>query len=309
MALALLVDPDWTAAAAQAIALRRPDLEIVTDRARMEGAHIRCIVTFNPPAGTFARLPGLRLICSPGAGAEKLLESADLPAGVPLVRVADPAANVGIAQYVVYMLLRQLRAFAGYEAQQREQVWKRIPVPLATETTVGVLGLGGLGVEVARAAASLGFRVSGWSRSQHELPGVRCHSGEEGLQACLSESNFLVCVLPLTSQTHGLLNRQRLALLPRGAYVINVARGAHLVDNDLLELIDSGHLAGAALDVFREEPLPATHPFWRHPRIAVTPHTSARTLRDEAVAQIAGKMLAMARGEPVAGVVDRKRGY
>jgi phosphoglycerate dehydrogenase-like enzyme len=309
MALALLVDPDWTAAAAQAIALRRPDLEIVTDRARMEGAHIRCIVTFNPPAGTFARLPGLRLICSPGAGAEKLLESADLPAGVPLVRVADPAANVGIAQYVVYMLLRQLRAFAGYEAQQREQVWKRIPVPLATETTVGVLGLGGLGVEVARAAASLGFRVSGWSRSQHELPGVRCHSGEEGLQACLSESNFLVCVLPLTSQTHGLLNRQRLALLPRGAYVINVARGAHVVAADLLALVDAGHLAGAALDVHVPEPLPAGHPLWGHPAITVTPHIAWRTTAQALAEQLCTNLDRLDKGQPLLNEVLRERGY
>jgi glyoxylate/hydroxypyruvate reductase A len=149
----------------------------------------------------------------------------------------------------------------------------------------------------------------GWSRSPKQIDGVRCFAGEAQLPAFLAASQVLVCLLPLTEETRDILRRETLAQLQPGGYVINVARGAHLVDDDLIALIDSGHLAGAMLDVFRQEPLPAGHPFWMHPKITVTPHTSARTLRDESIAQIVGKMLALERGEPVAGVVEPTRGY
>src|SRR5690606_33691072 len=151
--------------------------------------------------------------------------------------------------------------------------------------------------------------VAGWSRNAKDLPGVRCFAGQEQLADFLAATRILVCLLPLTPHTADILNRENLARLRPGGYVINVARGGHLVDEDLLALLDSGHPAGAALDVFRTEPLPAEHPFWRHPKITVTPHTSARTLREESVAQIAGKIRALERGEPIAGVVDRNRGY
>lgn len=309
MALALLVDPDWTQAAAQALAARRPDLQIVTERARMEGPDIRYIVTFNPPPGTFARLPGLRLIISPGAGAEKLLESADLPAGVPLARVVDPATNLGITQYVVYMLLRELRAFAGYEAQQRIGLWKRIAVPSAAEATVGILGLGSLGRQVAQVLLGLGFPVVGWSRTQHALPGIRCLSGEGGLEQCLRQSRFLVCLLPLTAETRGILDARRLSWLPAGAYLVNVARGAHVVAADLLQHLDAGHLSGAALDVHVPEPLPPEDPLWRHPRVTVTPHIAWRTSAAAMAEQVCANIERLERGEPLANAVVRERGY
>ncbi|RYY48395.1 MAG: glyoxylate/hydroxypyruvate reductase A, partial [Comamonadaceae bacterium] len=177
------------------------------------------------------------------------------------------------------------------------------------EFPVGVMGMGVLGRRVAQALAGFEFPVLGWSRSQREAAGVRCYAGESELSAFLAASRVLVCLLPLTPATANILNRETLSRLQPGGYVINVARGGHLVDEDLLALIDTGHLAGAALDVFREEPLPAQHPFWAHPKIVVTPHTSARTLRDETIAQIAGKIRAFERGEPLAGVVDRNKGY
>jgi glyoxylate/hydroxypyruvate reductase A len=162
---------------------------------------------------------------------------------------------------------------------------------------------------VARALAALEFPVNGWSRSPKDLDGVRGFHGGARLPDFLAASRVLVCLLPLTPDTRDILNRANLLQLPRGAYLINVARGAHLVDDDLLELLDSGHLAGATLDVFRTEPLPPQHPFWAHPKITVTPHISARTLLVESIAQIAGKIVALERAEPVRGVVDLQRGY
>jgi len=153
------------------------------------------------------------------------------------------------------------------------------------------------------------FPVLGWSRSAKDVPGVRCYAGAEQLPDFLAETRVLVCLLPLTTETEGLLNRQTLAQLRPGGYLINVARGAHLVEDDLIPLLDEGHLAGATLDVFRQEPLPAGHPFWRHPKVTVTPHTAARTLRDESVAQIATKITRLECGESIAGIVDPVRGY
>jgi len=172
-----------------------------------------------------------------------------------------------------------------------------------------VMGLGVLGQRVAQAVAGFEFPVAGWSRTPREVPGVRCYAGEAELSAFLAATRVLVCLLPLTAETQNILNRESLSRLQPGGYVINVARGGHLVDADLLALLDSGHLAGAALDVFRTEPLPADHPFWSHPKVTVTPHMSARTLREESVAQIVHKIRALERGEPIAGVVDRQRGY
>jgi glyoxylate/hydroxypyruvate reductase A len=174
---------------------------------------------------------------------------------------------------------------------------------------VGVLGLGVLGQRVAQAVAAFEFPVRGWSRGPKALAGVQGFAGAAQFGEFLAGTRVLVNLLPLTPETENLLDRATLSRLRPGGYLINVARGAHLVDADLIALLDSGHLAGAALDVFRTEPLPAEHPFWRHPKITVTPHTSARTLRDESIAQIARKIRALEQGEPIAGVVDRQRGY
>jgi glyoxylate/hydroxypyruvate reductase A len=166
-----------------------------------------------------------------------------------------------------------------------------------------------LGERVAKAVAQFDFPVNGWSRTVKTVPGVLCFAGDAQLDAFLAASRVVVCLLPLTRETENLLNADTLAKIRNGGYVINVARGAHIVDADLLALIDSGHLAGATLDVFRVEPLPKGHPFWQHPKITITPHTSARTLRSESIAQIVGKIAAMERGESVAGLVDATRGY
>ena len=180
---------------------------------------------------------------------------------------------------------------------------------LRQDFPVGVLGLGVLGERVARALAQFDFPINGWSRTPKSIGGVRTFSGAAGMNDFLAASRVLVNLLPLTPETENILNRASLSRLQPGGDVINVARGAHLVDNDLIALLDSGHLAGATLDVFRTEPLPADHPFWNHPQITLTPHTSARTLRDESISQIVGKIVALERGEAIAGIVDPLRGY
>ena len=171
------------------------------------------------------------------------------------------------------------------------------------------MGLGVLGERVAKALQVFEFPVNGYSRSAKDLPGIRCFSGAQGLPEFLAASRVLVNLMPFTPETENILNHSSLSQLQAGGYLINVARGKHLVEEDLIALIESGHLAGATLDVFRTEPLPAGHPFWQHPKITVTPHTSARTLREESIAQIVGKIQALQRGEAINGVVDPQRGY
>jgi glyoxylate/hydroxypyruvate reductase A len=265
-------------------------------------------VVWAPPQQLLDEQPQMKALFNIGAGVDAVLKL-DLPPAMQLVRLDDAGMSVQMAEFVTHAVIRHFRELDAYQDDIAQGKWSYRKPPVRADFPVGVMGLGVLGERVAQALRTFDFPVLGWSRTAKRINGVTCYAGESQFDEFLAATRVLVCLLPLTPDTRDVMNRRALSLLKPGGYVINVARGAHLVDNDLLELIDSGHLAGAALDVFREEPLPATHPFWRHPRITVTPHTSARTLRDEAVAQIAGKMLAMARGEPVAGVVDRKRGY
>jgi glyoxylate/hydroxypyruvate reductase A len=214
-----------------------------------------------------------------------------------------------MAEFVCHAVIRHFRELDAYEREMGQGRWGFRRPRSRAEHPVGVMGLGVLGARVAQAVAQFEFPVRGWSRNAKDIPGVQCFSGDQGLKDFLAVTRILVCLLPLTPETEGILNKDTLGRLMPGGYLVNVARGAHLVEEDLLALVDAGHMAGAALDVFRTEPLPAGHPFWNHPKITITPHTSARTLRDETIAQIAGKIHALGRGEPIAGVVDRKRGY
>ena len=265
-------------------------------------------VVWAPPQDFLDAQPRLKGLFNIGAGVDALMQLR-LPTGVPVVRLDDAGMSVQMAEYVCHAVIRYFRELDVYadEAQQAHWAFRRPRV--RADFTVGVMGLGVLGQRVAQALRGFEFPVVGWSRTPREVEGITCHAGAEGLSAFLGASQVLVNLLPLTPDTENILNRDTLAQLRPGAYVINVARGAHLVDADLLALFDSGHLAGATLDVFRTEPLPAEHPFWQHRRITVTPHTSARTLRDESVAQIVGKIRALERGEPITGVVDPLRGY
>jgi glyoxylate/hydroxypyruvate reductase A len=265
-------------------------------------------VVWAPPQQFIDEQAGLQTLFNIGAGVDALLKLR-LPPGLQVVRLDDAGMAVQMAEYVCHAVIRHFREFDGYAADAAQGRWSFRKPRARADFPVGVLGLGVLGSRVARALAEFEFPVTGWSRTPRDLAGVNGFHGAQQLADFLAASRVLVCLLPLTPDTAGILNHQNLSRLRPGGYVINVARGGHLVEEDLLALLDAGHLAGATLDVFRQEPLPPEHPFWRHPRITVTPHTSARTLRDESIAQIAGKIRALARGEPIAGVVDRHRGY
>jgi len=265
-------------------------------------------VVWAPPQQFLDEQPSLKALFNIGAGVDALLKLQIAP-HTQIVRLDDAGMSVQMAEYVCHYVIRHSREFAGYEADMANGKWSFRKPGSRADFPVGILGLGVLGERVARAVAQFDFPVNGWSRTPKDVTGVRCFAGEEQLDAFLAASRVLVCLLPLTRETENILNAEHLGTLRPGGYVINVARGAHVVDADLLAALDSGHLAGATLDVFRTEPLPKTHPFWNHPKITITPHTSARTLRSESIAQIAGKIVAMQRGEPVAGKVDPLRGY
>jgi glyoxylate/hydroxypyruvate reductase A len=255
------------------------------------------------------KFPALQAIFSVNAGVEALLNEPTTPRDVPLVRMVDPGLTAGMVEWVAGRVLDLHRNGPLYRAQQRERTWRQLPEKLAPERKVGVLGLGELGGSAARLLAQLGFDVQGWSRTQRRIDGVTVQTGADGLDAVLAQAEILVNLLPFTPQTEGLLDRTAFARMQRGAWLINAARGRHVVDADLVAALDEGRLAGAVLDVFAVEPLPQDHPFWSHPRIEVTPHVAAITHARTAAKAIADNLTGFLAGRKLQHVVDWSRGY
>jgi glyoxylate/hydroxypyruvate reductase A len=286
-----------------------PDLEIRVWPEIGDAGDIDAALVWRPPAGLLASLPNLKLIAALGAGVDHVLADPGLPAGVPVVRLVDPYMTASMSEYVQLQVLRLHRQDLTYLAQQRERVWRERPQPNAARRRVGVLGMGELGRDAALKLSVLGFDVAGWSRTERRLPGIACFHAAAGLRALLARSEILVCLLPLTPATEGILDAQLFAGLPRGAAIVNCARGRHLVEADLVAALDSGQLSAAVLDVFRDEPLPPQHPFWSHPRILVTPHVAAATHAPTAAPVIADNLRRLRQGRPLLHLVDRERGY
>ena len=259
-----------------------------------------------PPAGTFQKLGRPKLVQSLWMGVEKLLADPTYPRGVPLARLIDPGMVAAMTETVLAHVLDWHRHFYQYRAQQRERSWQRIDQRMASDRTVGLLGLGELGSDAARKLLALGFNVAGWSRRPRTIPGVQSFTD---LTAMLRITDALVCLLPLTPQTAGVLNARSFAMMRRGGCVINVARGAHLVTRDLLGALDNGWLAHAYLDVFEPEPLPRDDHLWQHPGVTVTPHIAALTEPRTAVPKIAENVERVRRGETPASLVDVQAGY
>ncbi len=270
--------------------------------------HADYALLWRPSAAVLAACRGVKAIFNLGAGVDAVFK-AGVPPPAPLVRLDDAGMGVQMAEYVSYALLRYFRRFDEYQLQAASQQWHFLEPYRKSDFTVGILGLGVLGLQVAAAVRQFGFPLRAWSRSKKDVAGIECFAGTAELDAFLSGTRVLVCVLPLTAETANILNRRNLSRLPHGAYLINVARGGHVAEPDLLALIRSGQIAGATLDVFRNEPLPAQHPFWQEPRITITPHMAAQTLVDESIAQIVAKIGAIERGESIAGIVDYTKGY
>lgn len=291
-----------------------PEADIITRDAERTTADANATAAdyallWRPHPSFFAEQKQLQAIFNLGAGVDTLAAMAEFPRAVPLIRLEDAGMAKPMAQYALAVVLRYAYRFDEYARRQAERRWAPRRPRAPGEVEVGVLGLGAIGGTVARVIAEQGFRVRAYARTRRELPGVKCYAGGAELPAFLTGLHVLVNALPLTPDTAGILRRDHFERLADGAHVVNIARGAHLNEADLLAMLDSGKLAGATLDAFATEPLPAEHPFWAHPGVTVTPHVSGVTLLEESVQQVAHKIRSLERDEPVSGVVDWTRGY
>jgi glyoxylate/hydroxypyruvate reductase A len=266
-------------------------------------------IAWLPPQGYLASLPNLKVICSLGMGVNGIVDDNSIADDVQIVRLVDRSIIEQMVEYILGDVIRVRRKADQYHQQQQQSLWKRIRVPDARETIVTVLGVGEIGGAIAQAMAALHYEVRGWRNSSKALTGVKIFSGAKGLPQALSEANFIINVLPLTAGTENILNSQSLAGVAKDAHLINIARGAHLVEADLLEMLAQEKLGSATLDVTAKEPLAADHPFWLHPKIRITPHISGITYATDAAEQILQSIYSFQQGLPLSNVVDREQGY
>jgi len=266
-------------------------------------------LVWKPPSGELAKYQNLKAILSLGAGIDHLSSDPNLPRNVPVVRLVDRCLTQGMTEYILYWVIHYHRRMGDYAEIMKTGKWRQFLQRDTRLRRVGVLGLGELGGDAAVKLAMLDFDVAGWSRSPKALPGVTSYCGPDGLREFLARTEILICLLPMTDGTRGIINRENLAKLPSGAVVINAARGGHVVDDDLLASLNSGHIAGATLDVFHTEPLPAGHPYWSHPKVTVTPHVGSLTVPHSAVNHIADNIRRIERGETPLNVVNMGVGY
>jgi glyoxylate/hydroxypyruvate reductase A len=296
---------DW----ARAFAKLMPGLELRAWPEVGRREDIEVALVWRPPRESLLALPNLRLIASLGAGVDHLFRDTVLPDGVPVTRFVDDDLTAMMTEYAVLNVLACHRRLPEYLELQRRLEWRELPQPLARERKVGVLGLGVLGAAAAQRLAGFGFAVAGYSRSPKALPGIEGFAGPEALKPFLARSEIVVNLLPLTPATEGILNREAFAALPRGAMLINLGRGAHVVEADLAAALDSGQLAAAVLDVFRTEPLPLDSPFWRHPRVIVTPHVASITNPESGARKVIANLARVRQGLPPLDQVDPTVGY
>lgn len=288
---------------------RLPGETLYLPNEHYDPACIEIALVANPPAGSLAGLTNLRLIQSLWAGVDRLLSDPMLPAHVPIVRLVDPNLTQAMTECALACVMFLHRQLPAYARQQGAHEWKKLPQPMAQERRIGILGLGQLGRAVAQALASFGFDVGAWSAGARRVEGIQSWSGASGLPRLLKRTDILINLLPLTAQTSGILNGNLFGHLPKGAAIINLARGGHLNENDLLDALAKGELSHAILDVFREEPLPPQHPFWNHPGITVLPHVAAVTDVNTAAKIAAQNVKAFRAGILPAPLVDRAKGY
>ena len=276
----------------------------VTDKADYDYA-----IVWRPPVGELKTFPNLKAILSLGAGVDGILVDTDLPTQVPIVRLVDRCLTEGMSEYVLYWTIHYHRKMDVYANWTREGIWKQLRQIDTRDRKVGFLGLGELGSDAAKKVAALWFDVAGWSRSEKHIDGVTSYYGDDGLTPFLNRSEILIVLLPLTESTTGIINAETLAALPEDACVINCARGAHVVDEDLLAALDSGHIRSATLDVFHTEPLPSDHPYWTHPKVVVSPHMASLTVPSSAADWMEQNINLIEAGEAPLSTVDLKRGY
>ncbi|MBS0274097.1 MAG: glyoxylate/hydroxypyruvate reductase A [Proteobacteria bacterium] len=309
--LLLAVPVSWAGLWTAPLAEMAPDLNVVVQgRDEYDPKAIDYALGFRPETGLLASLPNLKAVFSLGAGVDGFLVDPNYPKRIPLVRFVDHQLSREMAQYCVMHALIHHRQQRLFDTFQKEKKWRQSVPPRRTDDTrIGVLGIGEIGTIVAKRLRDHDFKMAGWSRTRKQIPGVESFAGHEELQKFLNRSDILICLLPLTADTRHILNAKAFSQLPKDAFVINVARGGHLKEDDLIAAIDSGHLSGATLDVFETEPLPDSSPLWSHHKITVTPHVAAisdpRVMAKNAVDGIARHKV----GKPLDNVVDFARGY
>jgi len=308
MAILYRSDSPRAAAWARYFAEHAPDLDfrVWPDAGNLED--IEYLIAWQAPREFIAALPRLKVFFSSGAGVDHVDFSA-VPAHVPIARMVEPGIINGMVEYVSLAVLALHRDFFDYMAAKAARRWNALEVPPASSRSIGVMGMGVLGRAVLERLAAYGFELRGWNRSLRAMPGVQSFAGAEQLQPFLAGCDVLVCLLPLTPATRGILNRELFAMLPAGAALINVGRGPHLVDADLIEALDSGRLSRAILDVTDPEPLPSEHPFWTHPRVFLTPHVASMTQPESAAPILLENLRRHQRGEPLLNAIDRCSGY
>jgi glyoxylate/hydroxypyruvate reductase A len=286
-----------------------PDVALVHDQPARDLSGIRYCMTWKPLPDVYRRMPDLQALFVLGAGVERFLADTTIPPQVAIVKMAEPGLTQAMEQYVLWQVLELHRGFRELAAAQREVRWIEQSYPAPWDRKVGVMGLGTLGAAVARKLQSFGFATRGWSRNAKSIDGVAVYAGGDKITAFLAGLEILVCLLPLTPQTRGILNADLFRHLAPGAGLINVGRGAQLNEADLLSALESGQLGGASLDVFHSEPLPEGHPFWRHPKILVTPHLASDVDPESAAMAIKQQIDRLEAGQPPEHVADRSRGY
>lgn len=293
----------------EAIKKEDPNLDVESWPNIKDKKRVQFIVSWNQPKQVLDQYPNLKAVSSLGAGVDHLLSDDSLPADVDICRVVSPSLVQQMQEYILAAVLNIQRNFVHYLRQKDQGKWQPHNHPLAGEVSIGLMGLGELGKPVAQQLAGMGYSVSGWARSQKELEGIQTFAGSGELSSFLNESQILVCLLPLTGETEGILDLDLFKQLKKPAWIINVARGEHLVDEDLIYALDSEILRGAWLDVFSEEPLPDKHPFWNRKNIIVTPHVASITKPKEVAPQIVDNYKRALSGMELQNKVDRKRGY
>lgn len=270
---------------------------------------ITMAVIWKHPQGSLANYPNLKCIASAGAGVDYIFEDENRPKNIPITRIVDPYLASDMSEHVLAVILAHLKNLNAYKIKQVQNLWEPMDYLRIKDVTIGILGLGELGALTATDLTKYGFKVQGWSRSKKNIKGVHTFSGENELSAFLSTTNILVCLLPLTPATEGILNKKLLSQLPEKAYVINVARGGHMVDDDLIALLDSGHLSGACLDVYHAEPLPRSHVFWNHKKVHMTPHYASVSDTNSVIPQIVENYNRLNSGKKLNNLVDTDKGY
>ena len=288
---------------------RVPGLDIVTFPFVGDPSDIEVAVVWEPPKGLLASMPKLKLVVSTGAGVDHILKDPTFPKDVPLVRMVDPGLTQGMVEYVVMAALLCSRKMHRTFAAHSRKLWEPETVPLAPELTVGIMGMGVLGRACAGALRGMGYNVIGWSRTPKDFDEIQSFDGLDGLEKFLTRTQILVCLLPLTPETEGILGRGTFNRMPNGSAVINVGRGGHLIEQDLIAALDKGKVEVAVLDVFNEEPLPVDNPLWEHPRVFVTPHIASVTTPESAIISVAEAINEMRKGWPYTNLVDPDLGY